>query len=380
MPRASVAVLMACILLLCLSPQAWGQGPETLAAPEDVMHALVAAYIGSDLDAYAACLAPDFVFVPIPGARDLDGGNMFPWSNRSMELRFHERMFDGGGYEPLPVFESIDYVPEGAPEELVDEEGRHLVVLRYKVVMHVMIGDRHVPIFSIQTLQLHDSGSASGWQIVRWEEDRVWDGPASPVEEPWQLTVQTDGMLYWHGHPFSGLIVFEYHDGELTINGERMYVSERDVRPPTPDTFNTHELLHWRGGACKSFDEWVAMYEESPIVDVLRVIPDYGIYFDWLDDDYTGRILAIRGPDGQDGQHTPLVPPARERTIARIQKAARYLEKGATVWLSTAGTLMSRSGDPPAEGLPSWVVEEMEAPTDPDHVPSGTHGHRLRGR
>ncbi len=377
MPRASVAVLMACVLLVCLSSQAWGQDPQALAAPEDVMPAVVAAYMGSDLAAYAACLAPDFVFVAIPGVRDLDGGNMFPWSNRSMELRFHERMFDGGGYEPLPVFESIDYVQMGAPEELVDEEGRHLVVLRYKVSMHVMIGDRHVPIFSIQTLQLHDSGNTSGWQIVRWEEDRVWDDPASPVEEPWQLTVQADGMLYWHGHPFSGLIVFEYYDGKLTINGERMYVSEREVPPPrTPDTFNTYELLCWRASACESFDEWVAVYEESPLVDVLRVIPDYSIDFDWLDDGITKRVTAIRGT----GEHTSLLPPARERTIARIQKVAGYLEKGATVWLSTARTLMTRSGEPPAEGLPSWAVEEMEAPTDPDHVPSGIHGTRRGGR
>lgn len=180
-----VRVLCVTLLVVILSGSdplgagAVGYLPPT--TPEDVVRNVVVAYLEGDAQAYLACLAEEFVFVPDPHADGILGGNLPSSWGRGTAARIHQRMFEGGAGVPgIPEFRDIRFTLFGAPESGEEHGHPDWLVFRFNVEMDSWIHGRPAVFASGHTMYLTPvAGPIDAWEIVRWQEEDLFGQPAA---------------------------------------------------------------------------------------------------------------------------------------------------------------------------------------------------------
>jgi len=327
---------------------------------DEVIETILESYRTGATDAYASCLAPDFVFVLHENPRPIFGADPPLLWDRETEIQVHERMFGEGADAPTSL--SVDWRIHGDPESATDVNGNDLLV----VVLHGRVAAvvRGASFATATSHRLHLRQEIEGsdhWLVTRWEEgnpilpDIYYEPHGDPVST-WQLVANTEATLYWYGKEFTGPVEFEMAGLDLTINGVCV-----PLHHALPDTFREVEptltmLLDRQARLAMSFEEWVQTYSGSELVGEL-VEGEGWIRVHWVGVDTPYYVTkTYHPPEARTGQ--ALTP--EEGFHNWIGTVTRHLEQGNDVWVHGA-MLYSHSPGRPLE-LPQWASEDMQNP------------------
>ncbi|MGB7032553.1 MAG: hypothetical protein WBF29_14030, partial [Syntrophobacteria bacterium] len=105
------------------------------------------------------------------------------------------------------------------------------------------------------------------------------------------------------------------------------------------------------------FDEWVAVFQESDIVEEV-IVGESSIRVNWVGLEIPRYVTIIYRPEEHDAPRISL----DDRARASVERVAGYLERGFDVWVHG---FMLHARLPGAEGeLPEWAVRDMEQPLE----------------
>ena len=262
------------LVLLCAAAPVPGQHglPE---GADEVIETTLESYRTGDTEAYASCLAPDFVFVLHENPRPIfDADPPLLW-DREAELLVHAELFGGGGDAPTVL--SVDLHPYGAYETVTDETGAELLIVKLRGSVDAEIRGVLFRCATGHVLYLREpAGEVDDWKIVRWEEidphlPDIYYEAQGISEEPWCRVAESTARLYWYGHEFEGPIEFSMQGRHLTINGQPVPLHHALSCRPEDVPVTPYMQLDRRADAASTFDEWAQIYEESALVEGLAL-------------------------------------------------------------------------------------------------------------
>ena len=200
--------------------------------------------------------------------------------------------------------------------------------------------------------------------------------PADSSEQSWrdyesvddfpvyEARVDSGGTLYWFGNAFEPPIEFRLHGVELWINGIKVPHSDVGATPTNTALIRSMrrnpdpvEQLHDKASGARSFNEWVAFYRESALVDSVATCGDSAaIQVRWADAPAMGFGAVLYHPRGSRRPERALPWVNLRASLTRI---VDLLRRGNNMWCH--GFLYTAALKEPIheaiEALPSYTAK-----------------------